>query len=350
MEKKGEPKPNPELPIKEMKYSQSVEELGKLIPSLKERMKQCPSEDIIFNLIETIDYYGLIRHFKIKSKSEKNDANSLETFKENFLTDLSTYDSFIVIPTVNAIQIETKSNKGNKFNPPKLYDINGDEFGPENFNGQQIIVFLYDNINDLTSFIMRNKNNNCIIYCIGINMNFFDTKKTLKNNGLLNNKIFNFCFSEIAPKSANTSTNLKISNLPRISVVGTDGIIYEDKCIKNVNFFEVQKDLLNNMGKKDINSEEQAKNEKFFYLENENKRKVVKSMNIYLRNNGLNNVHFYVKSKICIDKKGIKKTRCYPVFYGEAKLSDKNKVDNLIASLNSQQLFHDIQCKVKYSQ
>ena len=197
MEKKGEPKPNPELPIKEMKYSQSVEELGKLIPSLKERMKQCPSEDIIFNLIETIDYYGLIRHFKIKSKSEKNDANSLETFKENFLTDLSTYDSFIVIPTVNAIQIETKSNKGNKFNPPKLYDINGDEFGPENFNGQQIIVFLYDNINDLTSFIMRNKNNNCIIYCIGINMNFFDTKKTLKNNGLLNNKIFNFCFTEI---------------------------------------------------------------------------------------------------------------------------------------------------------
>ena len=31
MEKKGEPKPNPELPIKEMKYSQSVEELSKLI-------------------------------------------------------------------------------------------------------------------------------------------------------------------------------------------------------------------------------------------------------------------------------------------------------------------------------
>ena len=350
MEKKVEPKPNPELPIKEMKYSQSVEELGKLIPSLKERMRSCPSEDIIFNLIEIIDYYGLTRSFKIKSKSEKNDANSIETFKDSFLTDLSTFDSFIVIPTVNAIQIETKSNKGNKFNPPKLYDINGDEFGPENFNGQQIIVFLYDNINDLTSFIMRNKNNNCIIYCIGINMNFFDTKKTLKNNGFLNNKIFHFCFSEMAPKSGNIATNLKISNLPRISVIGIDGIIYEDKCIKNVNVFEVQKDLLNIMGKKDINNEEQAKNEKFFYLENDNKRKVVKSMNIYLRNNGLNNAHFYVKSKICIDKKGIKKTRCYPVFYGEAKLSEKNKIDNLIASLNSQQLFHDIQCKVKYSQ
>lgn len=348
MEKKGEAS-NAELPIKEIKYSQSVEEMSHLVLILKEQMKECPNEDILFILIETIDYYALLRHFKIKSKTTKTDTQSINKFKDNLLTNISHLESFTVIPTLNTIEIEAKSQKGNKFNSPKIYDINGEEINL-GIPGREVNLFLYDNVADLNSFIIKNNNINTIIFCLSINMNFFETKKWIKNNGLLNNKIFHFCFSEIAPKSANTSTNLKISNLPRISVIGTDGIIYEDKCIKNVNFFEVQKDLLNNMGKKDINSEEQAKNEKFFYLENENKRKVVKSMNIYLRNNGLNNVHFYVKSKICIDKKGIKKTRCYPVFYGEAKLSDKNKVDNLIASLNSQQLFHDIQCKVKYSQ
>ena len=72
------------------------------------------------------------------------------------------------------------------------------------------------------------------------------------------------------------------------------------------------------------------------------------SMNISLKNYGLNNVHFYVKSKICIDKKGIKKMRCYPVFYGEASSQGKNMIDNLINILNGQQLFYEIQCKVKY--
>ena len=349
MEKK-EGKNFPELPVREMKYSQSVDELVKLIPHLKDEMKQCPSEDIIFNLIETVDYYGLTRNFKIKSKSDKSNNKTLDKFKENLLGNISTYETFLVIPTVNSIEIETKSNKGNKFNPPKIYDINGDEIGPQLFNGQQIILFLYDNLTDLTSFITRNSNINYLIYCVGVNMNFFDTKKTIKNNGLLNNNSFNFCFTEISLKSANSSGNLKITNLPRIAIIGADGIINEDKCIKNVSFFEVQRDLIDNDGQKVVNMDEQTRNDRYIFLENDNKRKAVKSVNIYLKDNQLNNVHFYVKSKICIDKKGIKKTRCYPVFYGEAKTNEKNLIDNLIASLNGQGLFYDIQCKVKYNQ
>ena len=347
MEKK-EAKNFPELPVKEMKFSQTVDELTKLIPHLKDEMKQCPSEDIIFNLIETVDYYGLTRNFKIKSKSDKGNNKSLDKFKENLLANISTFETFIVIPTVNAIEIETKSNKGNKFTPPKIYDINGDEIGPQIFNGQQIILFLYDNITDLTSFVKRNSNINFMIYCVGVNMNFFDTKRAIKNSGLLNNQVFTFCFTEISLKSANSSSNLKISNLPRISIIGADGIIHEDKCIKNVSFFEVERDLINNDGQKVVNMD--SKNDKYIYLENDNKRKAVKSVNIYLKENQLNDVHFYVKTKICIDKKGIKKTRLYPVFYGEAKTNEKNLLDNLIASLNGQGLFHDIQCKVKYNQ
>ena len=346
MEKK-EAKNFPELPVKEMKYSQSVDELINLIPHLKDEMKQCPSEDIIFNLIETVDYYGLTRNFKIKSKSDKSNSKTLDKFKENLLGNISTLETFIVIPTVNSIEAETKSNKGNKFTPPKIYDINGDEIWPQVFNGQQIILFLYDNLTDLTSFVKRNANINFMIYCVGVNMNFFDTKRAIKNSGLLNNQVFTFCFTEISLKSSNSSSNLKISNLPRISIIGADGIIHEDKCIKNVSFFEVERDLINNDGHKGFSMD--SKNDKYIYLENDNKRKTVKSVNIYLKDNQLNDVHFYVKSKICIDKKGIKKTRCYPVFYGEAKTNDKNLLDNLIASLNGQELFHDIQCKVKYN-
>jgi hypothetical protein len=346
MEKKIEANAISEFPVNEMKYSQSVDEIKQLIPYLKEEMKPCPSEEIYFNLIETIDYYGLKRIFKIKSKNEANNNEALNKFKDNLLTEISYLETFTVIPTVNSFEIEKKTNKGNQFKFPKIYDINGDEISIGN---NEAILFLYDNLGDIASFINRNKNSNLIIFCISINMNFFETKKFLKNNGLLNNKIFKFCFTEISAKALNSATNLKVQNLPRIAIIGSNGIIKEDKSVKNVSSFDLQRDLINNIGKKEISNEEQMKIDKFIFMENDAKRKVVKSMNIYLKNKGLNDVHFYVKSKICIDKKGIKKTRCYPVFYGEAKEEGRKMVSNLISILNEQELFNDIQCKVKYS-
>ena len=79
--KKGE---NSELPIKEMKYSQNMEEMKQLIPVLKDLMISCPSEEVIFNLLETIDQYSFIRNFKIKTKSEMNNNQALNKFKDNF--------------------------------------------------------------------------------------------------------------------------------------------------------------------------------------------------------------------------------------------------------------------------
>ena len=348
MEKKVEVKEISEFPVNEMKYSQSVEEIKQLIPYLKEEMKPCPSEEIVFNMIETIDYYGIKRTFKIKSKNQVNNNEALNKFKDSLLTEISSLETFTVIPTVNSFEIEKKTNKGNIFKFPKIYDINGDEI-PLGNSGNETIILLYDNIGDLISFINRNKNSNIIIYCISINTNFFETKKIIKNNGLLNNKIFNFCFTEISPKALNSATNLKLENLPRIAIIGSNGSIKEDKYVKNVNSFDIQRDLINNIGKKEYNSEDQAKSEKFIYMENDSKRKIVKSMNIYLKNKGLNDVHFYVRSKICIDKKGIKKIRCYPIFYGEAKEEGRKMVSNLLSILNKQELFNDIRCKIKYS-
>lgn len=327
-------------------YSQSVEEMKELIQNLKNYMTPCPNEDLTFNLVETIDYYNLRRNFKIKSKSSLSKEDELNKFKDNLMIDISTLESFTNIPTINSIEIETQSSKGKLFKSPKIYDINGDE---TSIIGKECVIFLYDNINDLSLFVNRNKTSNSIIHCLGINMNFFETKKWIKNNGLLNNRNFIFCFSDISTKSLNSVTNLKIGRLPRVASIGADGIVREDKFVNNLNMFDLQRDLINYTGKREYNSEELAKTEKYIYLENETKRNLVKSMNIFLRKNGLNNVHFYVKSKICIDKKGIKKIRCYPVFYGEAKEEGRNIITNLISNLSEQQLFYDIQCKVIYS-
>ena len=344
MEKKTESKTSV-YPESRVTYSQSFEEMKDLIQNLKNYMIPCPNEDITFNLVETIDYYNFRRNFKIKSKSSLNNADELNKFKDNLMIDISTLESFTNIPTINSIEIETQSSKGKQFKSPKIYDINGDE---TSLMGKKCIIFLYDNINDLSLFINRNKNSNTKIHCLSINTNFFETKKWIKNNGLLNNSVFYFCFSDISTKSLNSATNLKIGHLPRIAVIGAEGIVHEDKFVKNLNMFDLQRDIINNTGKREYNSEELTKTEKYIYLENETKRNLVKSMNIFLRKNGLNDVHFYVKSKICIDKKGIKKIKCYPVFYGEAKEEGRNIITNLISNLCEQQLFYDIQCKVIY--
>lgn len=347
MENRNKAKQNAIYPIKQMKYIQSVDEMKLLIPYLIERMSSCPREDISFNLIEKVDYYGLVRNFKLKSKNTQNNNDAINKFKDNLLADISCLDSFIVIPTINSVEIETQSNKGNQFIVPKVYDINGDEASLDT-SSNEIYLFFFDNLTDLSVFVSRNKNTNQMVFCLCINMSFFETKKWLKNSGCLNDRNFYFYFTGKSSKDINLSTNLKLVNLPRVAII-SNGIIREDKCIKNINTFDIHRDLVNIMSQKAHNNEEQVKVDKFIYMENENKRKVVKSMNIYLKNNEFNDVHFYVRSKIKLDKTGIKKIRCYPIFYGEAKISGKNLIENLIDILNGQQLFHEIQCNVKYN-
>ena len=217
MEKKGEGKKK-ELPVKEIKYSQTMEEMNQLIPFLREQMSPCPNEDLIFIVIETIDYYNLVRNFKIKSKTGKNDS-SLKCFKDKLFSNISSLESFTVTSTLNDFEIDAKSNKGNKFKLPKIYNFNAEEINLDN-NDKEIFLFVYDNFDDLFLFISNNKNSNIPIFCLGINMQFFEAKKKIKNSGLLNNQLFNFCFTDISKKG----TNLIVNNLPRIIIFGPGGI------------------------------------------------------------------------------------------------------------------------------
>lgn len=226
MEKKNETLSNSDYPIKEKKYSQNIEDMKILLDSLKEQMRSCPTHDIIFNLSETVDYYNLQRNFNIKSSSGKNDSKPFTKFRDSFLANIHTLETFISIPLENDIENVKRPNKDNKLNSSNDDDIN----------------------------------------------------------------------------------NIEVKKSP------------------------------------------QEKFDRFIFLPNENKKKVVKAMNIYLKNNDLNDVHFYVKSIISIDKSGIKESVCFPIIYGETTKDKKNMIDNLITIINGQDLFYDIQCKVNYKE
>ena len=339
MKEKEDKRKKKDFPNQETKYQQVVEEMKQLIPFLIDEMKLCPTEDLIFNLVEVVDFYSLKRNFKFKSKPYLSIDSSIINFKEKFISNLSIFDSFITLPGPNSnlIPIESMNNKGNLFKSPKVFDVNGDE-GLLNGNNKEIFLFLYDNINELDLFLQKNNNSEITCFCLGINVNFFETKKWLKNTGYLNN---NFYFYFKHKQNKENDTNIKLYNLPRIVHIDSENIIKMDKNIKNLQDFESVRDLIN----KDKETEGK-KESNFIFLENDNKRKIIKAINIYLKTAGLIDVNFYVVNKISIGKSGIKKIRCYPAFYGETNKIGKYMVDNLVDNLNKQELFKDIQNKV----
>lgn len=350
MERIDEDVPNLDVPNQQTKYQQVVEEMKKLIAIIKEEMKLCPTNDLVFTLIETVDFYSLKRSFKFKLKSPSKDKNSLYKFKNSFLTNLSNFDSFIVIPINNPSIAVSNSNKGQIFNSPKVFDINGDEL-LLSARSTEVIIFMYDNINDLEVFIQKNYNTKLTCFCLGINVYFFEVKKWIKNSNLLTkNKNFLFYFSDLSVKNSNklnileNGSNLKLSNLPRIAWIDSNSIIKENKSIKNILYFDIKRDLIRKINRDD--DEENDTN--FIYLENYQKRKIIKAINVYLKQAELKGVHFYVKSKISIDKNGIKKMKSYPAFYGEATRGEMSMVNNLVNTLNKQDLFKNVENKVNY--
>ena len=332
---------NMDFPNEEIKYQQSMEEMKQLVPYLKEEMKFCPTENLIFTLIETVDFYSLKRFFKLKSNSDSEHESVLAQYKESLLTNISLLDSFIVIPRKDSLNFDTVKNKGNVFKSPLVYNIEGDEVNID-IENEEKILFIYNNISDLNIFLEKNKNSEKKIICLGVNPNFFEQKKILKKNGYLNKNNLQFFFFN----NENQNNELIMNNLPRLIKIEANNIISEDKSIKNNNF-EIEKIIENK--KEDANKkndEYRKKDSNFILLNNEHKRKIIKGINIYLNEIGLKDVHFYVKSKISIDKKGITKTRCYPIFYGDSTKEGNDLINVLIKSLEAQDLFHDIQNNV----
>lgn len=341
-------KPRVDFPIAEIKYQQHVEEMSKLVPFLKDEMKDCPDDSLEFSLIETVDFYSLKRSFgiKLKTNNERN-IPQLQQFRDMFLINLSLLDSFIVIPDQGKLIPRAPNNKGESLKSPKVFNINGDEGFIGAMGDGNVIIFLYNSEKDLEAFLEKAIGINMTIYCLSINMGFLEHKKWLKNKGFLEFRNIGYYFVDNDEQDPNHSSNLKFFNLPRIAMLGSDNKIIEDKCIKNIFSFNLENDLLSAGGNKKKGDQKLGTN--FILLENDLKKKVVRSMNTYLKNAGLADVHFYVKSKVCIDKNGVRKTRCYPVFYGETNNMGNNMVENLINVLNGQDLFKDVQNRINVS-
>ena len=254
--------PSFDFPVAEVKYQQNMEEMKQLIPFIREEMKSCPSENFIFNLIEPVDFYSLKRYFKFKSNSKNlNDPNLLK-FKDSFLINISSLDSFIVIPKKNALEINVVKNKGNEFKSPLVYNIEGDEVNINLEGEKEKFLFLYENMNDLILFLEKNQNSERKIICLGMNPDFFEQKKYLKKNGFIDKNNFQFFFINLNSEN-NNSSELNFNNLPRILIIGLNNIISEDKTIKDNNF-EIEKIVSEfNEDKKLINEERRKKDSNF---------------------------------------------------------------------------------------
>ena len=145
---------NMDFPNEEIKYQQSMEEMKQLVPFLKEEMKSCPTDNLIFTLIETVDFYSLKRFFKLKSNSNSENESVISHFKSSFLSNISNLDSFIVIPKKNSFAFDSLKNKGNEFKSPNVFNIEGDEVTID-IDQEEKILFMYDNMDDLNSANVR---------------------------------------------------------------------------------------------------------------------------------------------------------------------------------------------------
>jgi hypothetical protein len=168
--------PNMDFPNEEIKYQQSMEEMKQLIPFLKEEMKLSPTENLIFTLIETVDFYSLKRFFKLKTNSVSEHESSLVKFKESLLSNISILDSFIMIPPKTSSNFDTVKNKGNLFKSPLVYNISGDEVNID-IENEEKLLFIYDKMDHLSLFLEKNKNSDKKIICLGVNPNYFEQKK-----------------------------------------------------------------------------------------------------------------------------------------------------------------------------
>jgi hypothetical protein len=249
-------------PYEETKYRQNVEEMKQLIPFVKEEMKSCPNNDMSFTIIETVDFYNLKRFFKIKTNSSVSNTKSITQFKETLLTNISNLDSFVVIPPKNSLSVDALSGKGNRILGPKVYDVRGDESTIE-LSEKEILFFIYDNFNDLILFLEKNQNMKVHCFCLGVNLNFFEMKNNIKKNGFLNRSDVSFYFTNTDDyNKRNGDNNIQLTNLPRAILVDKHNTIKEDKRIKDVINFEVEKDLIN------INEEAKIK-------KNEDQKKII---------------------------------------------------------------------------
>jgi chloramphenicol O-acetyltransferase len=227
-----DPNLNP-LPDIESSYSKDLEDLDNLIETISNQMKDSPNNNIISSIKEKVNLKGIKRDIEIKGQIPEKYNENIEQFKDDILSTITSTKSFFALDDKKTWQIENTFGNGNKFECPEVFDINGDE-SIIDLNGNDGILFIYENPED---FDYLQKNINKInIYCICNTDDFFERRKYLINNGLLNQ----FPHFFIEPDS-NSFKGLK---LPRMIIINDNGVVYENKPITHEKISKFENKLL----------------------------------------------------------------------------------------------------------
>ena len=288
-------------------------------------MKQFPNELIISEIIENISLNGINRKFEIKGQIPLNSSSSLNELKDDLYSSLTMTNSFFDIDDNESWKIEETQGKGQKFESPNLYDINGNVCSIK-LNQCDCIIFIYENDDDLNYIIDKIKNIPIIFVCK--TKNFFQKKKHLIENGNLN-QFSHYFFSE------NDDNVFNKFKLPRLIILNEKGQVYENKSLNNLNEID---SLENNLLYTKENEDNEYYNLNSFLLNADNKTKldIIYKINRELEDANFHNVNFEIDSSCKIDNKGVFAMRAIPIFKGVAEKKRQKDLQKFIESTESE--------------
>ena len=234
-------------------------------------------------------------------------------------------NSFFDIDDNESWKIEETQGKGQKFESPNLYDINGNVCSIK-LNQCDCIIFIYENDDDLNYIIDKIKNIPIIFVCK--TKNFFQKKKHLIENGNLN-QFSHYFFSE------NDDNVFNKFKLPRLIILNEKGQVYENKSLNNINEID---SLENNLLYTKENEDNEYYNLNSFLLNADNKTKldIIYKINRELEDANFHNVNFEIDNSCKIDNKGVFAMRAIPIFKGVAEKKREKDLKKFIDSTESE--------------
>ena len=307
------------IPDVEATFSKKQEDYKDLVGMLKDEMKMCPFENVVLKLKEKTSVDGIKRNLELTGQiPEKKNKDELDSFKNDFFSNVVNTNSFFDLDDCKSYKIEDTQGKGQKFESPNLYDINGDEV-QIGINDVDSLIFIYDKNEDFEEFIKKcDSISNLNVICICKTPDFFGRKKYLIEQGYLNKYPHYF----LREGDDNALNKLKC---PRIIVVNSKGVVYENKTLNNLKNVDLQDEVLN---APEQNAIDEITNLNAWFSNGDNKTKsyFVKNINRDLEQKGLNQVNFNIDTETLFDKEGVLSTKVKPQFNGICPNSKKRNL------------------------
>jgi hypothetical protein len=311
------------VPKIEVSLKKRQENLSDLLPILKNELKTCPYESITSEVKENASINGIKRSFKINGQIPSKYSSELNEFKNDLFSSLTNTNSFFDIDDNESWKIEETQAKGQKFESPNVFDIEGNETIIK-LPQKDCIIFIYEN-NEQLNYLMDKMKKIPIIFVCKTN-NFFQKKKDLIQNGKLYDYQHYF-FSE----DDQAFKNLK---LPRIIIINEKGQIFDNRSLEKLNEIDSLENNLLYSPVEDVDNEYENLNSWWLNANNKIKMDVIYKINRQLDEAGFNNIDFEIDTSCKIDNKGIYAMRAIPIFTG---CLPKNKEKDLKKFIDSTQ-------------